>query len=140
MRTDVIPRFTEETAGFWQGAQQGEVRVEKCGGCGRLRFPPQPMCPKCNSPERSWEPVASTGALYTFAVIHGVPPEPQLAGERGHPFILGVVEVDGTDGVKMMTDIDGEWIERVSIGMPMKAIFETVTGEITLPRWVPSEE
>jgi hypothetical protein len=98
------------------------------------------MCPKCNSPERSWEPVASTGALYTFAVIHGVPPEPQLAGERDHPFILGVVEVDGTDRVKMMTDIDGEWIDRVSIGMPMKAIFETVTGEITLPRWVPSEE
>ena len=36
MRTEIIPRFTEETAGFWAGAQQGEVRVEKCLECGRL--------------------------------------------------------------------------------------------------------
>ena len=43
------PRVDEESEGFWEGTARGELRLQACGSCGILRFPPRVMCPHCQS-------------------------------------------------------------------------------------------
>src|SRR5215469_9615448 len=47
-RRDVMrPPLSPDTEFFWAGARQGELRIQRCGGCGALRHPPGPACPRC---------------------------------------------------------------------------------------------
>jgi len=43
------PVVTADTAFFWDGTARGELRIQRCGGCGALRYPPGPMCPACGA-------------------------------------------------------------------------------------------
>lgn len=139
MRTTVVPRVTAETQEFWTFCRSGVLSVQRCSDCGRWRFPPQPMCSECNSLSRTWEPVEGRGSLYTFTVVTGEGYEEPLPGEHGHPFALAIVELPLENAVRMVTDLDTEWLERLVIGMPMHVVFERVSDHIHLPRFVPAE-
>ncbi len=39
------PAITHDNAFFWEGVAAGELRIQRCQPCGRLRHPPGPMCP-----------------------------------------------------------------------------------------------
>src|SRR5512134_1237962 len=49
-----LPRPNEDTAPYWEAAQRGELRMQKCGGCGHVRFPPAVLCARCLSEEHEW--------------------------------------------------------------------------------------
>ena len=38
-----VPRKYLDFEGFWEGADQGKLMVQKCGDCGDFRQFPQPM-------------------------------------------------------------------------------------------------
>lgn len=140
MRTTIVPRVTPETSEFWDYCRQGVLSVQRCSDCERWRFPPQPMCPECHSVSRSWEPVDASATLYTYTVVTGPGAdwEGSLPGEHGYPFVVGIVELAlGAGDVRMVTDIDTDWIERLEIGMPLKVVFERVNDDVHLPRFVP---
>ena len=53
----LMPAVDNEGGFFWEGALAGELRIQACESCGRLRHPPRPMCPWCRSTarvNRSW--------------------------------------------------------------------------------------
>lgn len=133
MRTGVTPRVTAETKGFWDGCAEGELRVQRCGGCGTPRFPPQPMCPVCRSTDRGWVPVAGKGRIYSFSIVTGEGSEPQLPGESGHPFAVATVELP--EGVRMITDIDSAELDRLEVGASVEVVFEPLGEGIHLPRF-----
>jgi uncharacterized OB-fold protein len=135
MRTSITPRLNPETEGFWEGCRAGELRAQRCGECGRLRFPPQPMCPACNSMARSWTAIADTGRISSFSVVTGEGPEPMLPGTEAVPYAVAVVELDA--GIRMVTDIDAAEIEHLTVGAPVTAAFERISDEVSLPRFVP---
>jgi uncharacterized OB-fold protein len=66
----LVPLGDEETDGFWEGTAAGELRMEACGNCGRLRFPPRVMCPHCQSTSREWRAVSGQGTVWSFVVAH----------------------------------------------------------------------
>jgi uncharacterized protein len=66
----LIPLGDQESEGFWEGTAAGELRVQACGACGRLRFPPTVMCPLCQSTERRWQPMSGQGTIWSFVVAH----------------------------------------------------------------------
>jgi len=66
----LIPLGDEESDGFWEGTALGELRMQACGACGRLRFPPRVMCPHCQSTERRWQKVSGDGTIWSFVVAH----------------------------------------------------------------------
>ena len=69
----------------------------------------------------------------------GIRRPPAPGGQGGHPFALAIVELPLDDPVRMVTDVDTEWAERLEIGMPMRVVFEQVSDEIHLPRFVPDQ-
>ncbi len=126
------PRMDRDSAFFWEGIEKGELRVQRCGGCGRLRHPPRPMCPGCNSLD--WDSIVSSGRgeIHSFVVHH----HPPVYG-FDVPFAIGLVELEeGTRIVGNVLDIDPADLR---VGLPVEVSFVRVDGEWTLPQWRPRE-
>ncbi|HTA04021.1 MAG TPA: MaoC family dehydratase N-terminal domain-containing protein, partial [Streptosporangiaceae bacterium] len=95
------PPVSPDTAFFWAGTQQGELRIQRCGECGALRHPPGPACLSCGATRHQGFAVAAgTGTIYSY-VVHHHPPVP---GKR-LPIVIALVEL--TEGVRMMAELTG---------------------------------
>jgi len=126
---DVLrPVVTADTAFFWDGTARGELRIQRCGGCGALRHPPGPMCPACGADKPEYVLAAGTGEVYSY-VVHHHPPVP------GHqaPFVIALVQL--TEGVRMVGELLGVDPGQVRVGMPVRAEFVKVDSDLTLPAW-----
>jgi len=119
-----------DSAFFWEGVEAGELRIQRCVGCGTLRHPPRPMCPNCRSLEHDYVVSSGRGIVYTF-VVHHHPPVPG----KEMPFTVAVVELDeGTRVVGNVIDIDPA---DVTVGLPVEVAFvENEAGRV-LPQWRP---
>ena len=49
MATRLAPTISPDTEFFWNGLREHKLLIQRCKGCGTVRNPPQPMCPKCRS-------------------------------------------------------------------------------------------
>jgi uncharacterized OB-fold protein len=132
-RNDIRPKVTSATEGFWAGCREGELRVQRCESCRRLRYPAQPMCPQCRSLTSAWVAVSGLGRVYTFSVVTGHGPEALLPGTREVPYGVAVIELD--EGPRMVTDVDADALERLRIGARANVVFERLDDEISLPRF-----
>ncbi|MBJ19141.1 MAG: hypothetical protein CL933_06910 [Deltaproteobacteria bacterium] len=135
------PPIDSENEGFWEGTRRGELSVEQCGGCNALRFPPKPMCPHCRSTERRWVPVAGEGTIWSFVLPHPplLPEFTELA-----PYNVIVVALSEDPTLRMIGNLvnePGDAINafepsRIEIDARVRVVFEAVSDEIQLPRWV----
>jgi len=122
------PAVSRDTEFFWEGTARGELRIQRCRGCGALRHPPGPMCPACGADKPEYLLAAGTGEVYSY-VVHHHPPVP------GHqaPFVVALVQL--TEGVRMVGELLGVDPDRVRVGMPVRAEFVKVDSDLTLPAW-----
>ncbi|ASU85240.1 hypothetical protein CDO52_22785 [Nocardiopsis gilva YIM 90087] len=124
------PVRNADTHFFWNGALVGELRIQRCADCGRLRHPPGPMCPSCHSTTRDHVVAAGTGKVFSHVVHH----HPNVPG-RTSPYVVAVVELP--EGVRMVGNILGIAPERVHSGMRVRVDFERVDEDLVLPQWRP---
>lgn len=66
----MLPTVTTMNAPFWEGCEQGELRLQTCASCSTRRFPEAPVCPRCLASEYSWEPASGRGVLWSWITIH----------------------------------------------------------------------
>ena len=128
------PVISRDTKFFWDGLSAGELRIQRCGGCGTLRHPPGPMCPGCQRPgsaEPGYVVAAGTGIVFSY-VVHHHPPVP---GKR-LPLVIALVELD--EGVRVLGEMVGVTPDQVSIGMPVRIEYLRIDDELTLPAWRPN--
>src|SRR5574340_438093 len=45
------PGISIDTRFFWEGLKAGELRSQRCSGCGTLHHPPRVRCPQCGGDE-----------------------------------------------------------------------------------------
>jgi uncharacterized OB-fold protein/acyl dehydratase len=126
------PAIGPDTAFFWDGVKAGELRIQRCADCGTLRHPPGPMCPSCHSVKREFAVASGRGEVHSY-VVHHHPPVPG----RTPPFVVAVVELE--EGVRIVGNVNGCPPEDVTIGMPVKLVFERMDDELTLPQWTPAD-
>ena len=127
--TDMLrPVISRDTRFFWDGTAAGELRIQRCGGCGSLRHPPGPMCPACGAARPEYDVAAGTGEVYSY-VVHHHPPVPG----RQLPIVIALVQL--TEGVRMVGELVDVSPERARIGLPVRVTFVEVDGELALPAW-----
>jgi uncharacterized OB-fold protein len=127
------PLVTPDTAFFWEGTAAGQLRIQRCGSCGRLRHPPGPFCPACGEPSAGEYLVAAgTGEVYSY-VVHHHPPVPG----KGLPLVVALVQL--AEGVRMVGEMPGVRPDQVRVGLPVRATFVRVDDELTLPAFRPAE-
>ena len=125
------PGITRDSAFWWEGVQTGKLLIQRCAGCGALRHPPRPMCPRCQSLD--WDTVESSGkgVVYSFVVSH----YPQVPA-FDYPLAIGLIELEeGTRLVSNVIDVDPA---DVHVGMPVEVVFEAVEDDWKLPLFRPS--
>jgi uncharacterized OB-fold protein len=128
-RPEVIrPVASPDTDFFWAGTAAGELRIQRCDGCGALRHPPGPRCPSCGSMTAGHVVAAGTGEVYSY-VVHHHPPVP---GKR-LPIVIALVQLP--EGVRMVGELLGAGPDQVRIGLPVRAEFVRVDDDFTLPAW-----
>ena len=119
-----------DSAFFWEGIEAGELRIQRCGACGKLRHPPRPMCPYCRSLDRDYVVASGRGEVYSFVVHH----RPEVPG-REHPFAVVLVQLD--EGTRIVGNVVGAEPSQVRIGMPVQLSIEPNTNGRKLPQWRP---
>jgi uncharacterized OB-fold protein len=127
------PLADATTLPWWQAAAEHRLVVQRCAACGRTRLPPAPVCPACRAAESDWKEVSGRGELYSYTVVH----RPVAAGQA-LPFVIGVVALDDSGGVRMISNLVAVDPEQIAIGMRVELVWEDVGPELAIPRFRPA--
>jgi len=141
MDSALLPPVNEENAPFWEGARRGELCVPRCRDTGRLFFPPRARSPYGSRATPEWVVVSGCGTIWSFVVPH----PPLLPGfSELAPYNVVLVALDEEPRVRLVGNLvarPGGAINevdpaRIEIGARVRVVFEPVSEEIHLPRWL----
>jgi len=124
----VLPAPDELTEFFWSSGRDGVLRFLRCDACLRYVHPPAPVCGYCYGRTLHPETVSGRATLHSFTVNH----QPWDAGMTPVPYVIGLVEIDEQDDVRLTTNIVGCEPDDVKIGMSLQVVFENQD-----PVWIP---
>lgn len=125
---DVLrPVVSLDTAFFWAGLREGELRIQRCA-CGLSRHPPGPMCPDCGAAELGYVVASGEGEVYSYVVHH----HPPMPGKR-LPFVVALVEL--AEGVRVLAELVDVDAADVRVGLPVRVDFQRIDDDLTLPVW-----
>ncbi|MEV6681136.1 OB-fold domain-containing protein [Streptomyces erythrochromogenes] len=136
----LLPVPDEDGAPFWEYAARGELRVQACTACGRLRFPPRPCCPHCRSFDSEWRRMSGRGRIWSY--VRPYPPLlPAYAAQAPYNVIL--VELADAPHIRLAGNLvtsadaplDSMDPARLRIGARVHVVF-TETGGMAVPRWL----
>jgi uncharacterized OB-fold protein len=136
-----LPPIDEHAAPFFEGCRAGELRMQQCAETGRLIFPPRPMSPFAPHVTPVWTPVSGRGTIWSFVVPH----PPLLAPFQDlAPYNVILVALEEDPTVRLTGNLlpaEGGAINEldpatIEIGARVRAVFEQLTDEISVPRWV----
>ncbi len=124
-----LPEITDENRPFWEGCRGGELRLQKCSSCGRIRHL-SPACPRCLKADHQWIVASGRGTVYSWIVVHQLY---NRAFGEDLPYNVTIVELE--EGPRMVTNLVDVQNEAIRAGTPVEVVFEKVTDEITLPKF-----
>jgi uncharacterized OB-fold protein/acyl dehydratase len=128
-----MPARTQDNSFFFDGAQRGELLIQRCESCGTLRHPPRPGCPKCRSLDWNTVVSAGRGTVFSFVVVH----YPQV-GAFDYPLPVVLVELE--EGTRLVSNIEGVQLADIRIGMPVEVGFARYGDALTLPVFRPASK
>jgi uncharacterized protein len=116
-----VPNLAPQPTGqeldrFWEFTAAGEVRLPRCGSCGRWLPVSIRRCPD-DGAMPDWQLVPSTGRVYSMTVVHHsfLP-----AGSTEVPYAVALVELDGVDGVRLLAAVEAESPTAVQVGTAVR--------------------
>jgi uncharacterized OB-fold protein len=133
-RPKALPAPTPETAPYWEGCNQHELRIQFCPECQAYFFYPRALCPTCLSDATEWRTVSGKGTLLTYVLSA----RPAPGFEEELPYAIAIVQL--AEGPHLMTNIVNTEItpQNLKAGMPVEVVFEDVTESIAIPKFQPA--
>ncbi|EFC79274.1 Zn-ribbon domain-containing OB-fold protein [Parafrankia sp. EUN1f] len=119
---------------YWAAAREGELRIQRCGGCGEWIWAPRPICPACHGFDLEWPVVAPEGRIFSWTRTW----QPFAPEVRGHlPYVVVLVELPAAGGRRVLgvlRDADGADLR---IGLPVRGEFDPPASPAAVPllRW-----
>jgi uncharacterized OB-fold protein len=111
------PAPDADSEGFWFATADGLLSICRCADCRRWLMPPLERCRHCGGPV-AFEPVAGTGAVHSFIVVH-YPAVPGFAEEL--PYVVALVELDEQPGLRLSARLVGVDPGAVAIDQRVRA-------------------
>lgn len=132
--TGPIPTIVNETRPFWDACNRGQFLVQRCRDCRQTQYHYRAFCCHCWSDAVDDLPIAGAGAVWTFSVVR-VNRSPQFASWG--VYATGVVEVP--EGVKIVSRILADDLDRLRIGTPVKLGFARAENGQSIPVFIANE-
>lgn len=129
----LVPSPTPDTQPYWDGLNEGRLRLQRCGACGKIRHYPRPVCDTCYSMKIDWIDATGRGTLHSWTITHYAF-HPGFKGDL--PYTLLTVDLD--EGVRMQSQARGIDETALRVGLPVKIAYEKVKDDLTLPVFVPA--
>ncbi len=126
-----LPKPSPTSRPFWEAAKKHELRLQKCGACGKFIYYPRDRCPNCFSDNLSWQQVSGRGTLYSYTTVYRA----STRSFADAPYVLAIVELD--EGPRMTTNIVAP-PDKLKVGMPVTVYFDDVTPTHTLVKFKPT--
>jgi uncharacterized OB-fold protein len=130
--TGYLPiRYPEEEQ-YWAGLAAGELRLQQCLDCSKVRYPIGPVCPNCLSARASWRVMSGLGTVSTYVVFWKAW-VPWLQSRV--PYAVAQVELP--EGPRLTTNLINIEPADVSIGLEVSAAYEKRADDIWLLQFEP---
>jgi uncharacterized OB-fold protein len=125
-----VPRIDTLNKPFWDAAREEKLVIQTCDDCGDVRFPPSPVCPKCLSAAQSWKQASGKATLESWVDFHRA----YWGGfNDALPYRVCLVRLE--EGPLLVSNLVGD-SPAAKLGTAMHVVFEKVTEDITLPKFV----
>jgi uncharacterized OB-fold protein len=121
------------TLPWWEAAAEHRLVVQRCLACEHTRLPPAPLCPECRSTEADWRELSGRGEVYTYTIVHR-----PIAAEQKLPFVIAVIALADSGGVRMISNVVDVDPAEVAVGMPVELVWEDMSEELAIPRFRPA--
>lgn len=122
---DQLPDYEQ---GFWEGAQNRQLCIQRCTECTVYRHLPTPMCPHCHSLDYHWAPMSGRGEVYSLLIVrHAV--HPALRERDQIPYNVCVIELEEQAGLRVGSNVLDIPPEDIYIGMPVEVRFMPAPDE-----------
>ena len=118
---------------FWDAAKRHELIIQRCKTCDEHILYPRQVCSNCLSSDLEWIKASGKGRVYSFTVVHQAV-HPAFMGDV--PYVFAVINLD--EGPRIATNIVECKPEDVKVDMPVVAVFDDVTPEVTLIKFKPA--
>jgi uncharacterized OB-fold protein len=128
----LLPQIDDQSRPFWEAARAHQLRLPKCDSCGSLRTQFERWCPNCGSQNTSWVQLSGRGKVWSHCTFHR-----KYFNEFAADLPYQVVLIELEEGPRLISNMVGIAPEEVVIGMPVSAVFEDVTPEVTLVKFTP---
>ncbi len=125
------PAISRDTQFFWDGLAAGELRIQRCKGCGELHHPPVVRCPACGHYELGHRVASGRGTIYSAVEVH----HPQYPA-FDYPLPVALIELE--EGTRLVAGLSGLTPEEATIGRKVEVAFEEVEPGLTLPVFRPA--
>ncbi|MFC4055483.1 Zn-ribbon domain-containing OB-fold protein [Actinomadura syzygii] len=125
-----IPTVTDENRPFWDGCAAGELRMQRCASCSHVRYPVQPLCPKCLDDSAEWTALSGRGEVFA-KVIYQRAFNPAFAADV--PYNLVLVQLD--EGPRMYGNVVGPADDGIRVGAAVAVCFDEVAEGVSVPRF-----
>jgi uncharacterized OB-fold protein len=129
-----LPVVTRSTQAFWTGGANGQLLIHRCQACGYYVHPPTGFCPACEGRDVRPEPVSGRATVASFTVNHQ-----QWEPDLEVPYVMALVELVEQPDVRLATNIVNCAIDDVTIGMPVRVLFEQ-HEDVWVPLFEPDGE
>ena len=127
-----IPKPTPETAPFWGGCAEGELRLQHCLSCGHVQYPARKLCSGCFGEEVEWRTASGRGTVRSWSTVV-MPGAPGFQEEV--PFLSVLIALE--EGPTMLSVLRQCEADQVDFEMPVEVIFEQRSETIFIPYFKP---
>ena len=129
--TKLVPSPTPETQPYWDGLNEGRLRLQKCADCGKIRHYPRPVCDACYSMNVDWIDASGRGAVHSWTITHHAF---HPGFKQDLPYTLLTVDLE--EGVRLNAQARGIDPSALRVGLPVMVAYERVKDGLTLPVFV----
>ena len=126
----VKPTMSPDSLPLWQGYEEHVIRLPHCTDCGHNHLPPGPICPLCFSNRLEWITASGRGTVSTWVVV-----QRKYFEDFDPPYVVAQIQL--AEGPRLTAAMDIADVDRVAIGMPVEADYQTAPNGMTLPVFRP---
>jgi uncharacterized protein len=125
-----LPAPDADSAAFWRGLHDGVLLLQHCADCGHVQYYQQAMCRQCGGENLVHRAASGRGKVHSFSVVHRAP-GPAFKADLPYAVLL----IDLEEGPRMISTYTGGKPEEVTFDMDVVLVCETISEDVTLPRF-----